>query len=208
MIEERSDQELSDREASGRITLWRAIWVGQLVIVLPQLIIGGFALFVLLSISEWLALSVGLGLAILWWSIVAPRWRAWALQSGVDPKRLYRWGFLTGITFPKDSLPEKAEIHLSDRTFFGLMGFLLVAAFLTSETLLSEFFESRFTLPGSLGPIVAAGISGALVLPVHRGLSRLVRRAKEEALRPPEPSNDASDPDARGTVTKRDNGPA
>ena len=156
-------------------------------------------------LSLW---GVGLGLAGLWWSIVAPRWRAWALRSGVDPEKLYRWGFLTGIIFPKGSLLEKAEIHLSDRTFFGLIGFLLLAAFLTSETLLSEFFESRFALPGSLGPIVAAGISAALVLPVHRGLSRLLKRAKEDALQPSVPTLDASDPAARGGVTKRGNGSA
>ncbi len=131
-------------------------------------------------LGETLVAFVASGIVVwLWWSIVIPRWRNWAVRSGTDPETLQRWAVRTLLVYPKGHLLEKTEIYLSDRVFFGLVGALLLATFLTVETLISEYLEQVMVLPGLLGPLSAAAIAGGLLFPVHRSLGRLLRRSRE-----------------------------
>jgi len=176
----------------------RALMVGQLAINLP--ILCGFILFEFAFGPKWSGvtfLTAGT-LAYFWWAILTPRWRSWALRSGVDGVALYHWGLWTGLLVPKGSILEKAEIYLSDRAFFGLLSALLLLVFFSTETLLSEFLESRISGTGFIGSLLAAGISAVLVFPVHQALQRFLKRADagqvDTSLSPPSSSPEGKEP--------------
>jgi len=175
---------MGDDNADHPLTLHQAMVTGQLVINLP--IFSGIALLVLAFDDHiWITLGGGIPWTYFWWSIVAPRWRMWAEHSGLESEELHKWGFRTGLVWPRGSVLEKTEIHLSDGTFFGLLGVLALLVFVTVETILSEFLETRIDLPGVFGSLVAAGISGLLVFPVQRSLHRLLDQVGTEVSLPP-----------------------
>ena len=169
--------------------LRKAILVGHLSATVPTVAICAMAVGLFLwgpidsawGWARWVVAVVLCFFAGAWASIVTPRWRHWALRSGIEPEALYRWGRRTLLVSKKDSVFERAELYLSDGAFHGLLGALLVATFLTTETLLSEFLEGQLTLPSPIGALVAAGVSAAVLIPVHSSLRRLLKRNEEQA---------------------------
>ena len=168
----------------AKTTLSKALVIGHLCLTMPCLLL---ALAVTVLVSDRLvAVGAATLVGVAWWSLLVPRWRSWALRSGLDPAELQRAAFRTGLVWPKGHFMERTEIYLSDKAFFGFFTALLLGVFLAAETLISEYLEQRLPLPGLAGPLLAAGLSAVLVYPVHRGLSRLVRRALEStATEPP-----------------------
>ena len=162
-----------------------ALFVGHVASTLPVVLIVSVALILMdelpiAAVAIWAA-------AWLWWSIVTPRWRSWALRSGADPVALQRWGLWTGLVWPKGMVFERTEIFLSDRAFYGLLGALFLATFVTIETLTSEYLERLIPLPGVLSPLLGAGIAAAVLLPVHNSLRRFLRRSQENPRELPDP---------------------
>ena len=95
-----------------QITILKAILVGQLVVNLPAVAIMIAALFLGSLVALWpLSLIVGSLLAWIWWSYTVPRWREWALDRGIDPDRLQKFAFHTGLTWSKGSLLERTEFR-------------------------------------------------------------------------------------------------
>lgn len=170
-------------------TLRHALVVGHLVSTVPSLLIVAMAVALFLlgpiqTTADWFRWAGAIALcpfSWLWTSIVTPRWRSWALRSGVDPEALYRWGRRTLLVPRRKTIFERSELYLSDRTFYGLLGGLLASTFLTVETLSSNFFQSVLSLPRPIGSLVAAAISAGVLWPIHNGLRRLLRRAEENS---------------------------
>ncbi len=95
-----------------KITIWKAIVVGQLVVNLPAVGIMIAALFLGSLVGLWPFSLLGGALAgWVWWSFTVSRWRDWALDRGIDPERLQKFAFRTGLTWPKGSLFERTELR-------------------------------------------------------------------------------------------------
>jgi hypothetical protein len=95
-----------------KITIWKAIVVGQLVVNLPAVGIMIAALFLGSVVAPWpLSLLAGTLVGWVWWSFAVSRWRDWALDRGIDPERLQKFAFRTGLTWPKGSLFERTEFR-------------------------------------------------------------------------------------------------
>jgi hypothetical protein len=93
-------------------TIWKAIGVGQLVVNLPAVIVMIAAIFLGSFLWPGPFSLLGGGLAAwVWWSFTVPRWRDWALDRGIDPERLQKFAFRTGLTWPKGSLFERTEFR-------------------------------------------------------------------------------------------------
>jgi hypothetical protein len=91
----------------------RAILIGHLVITLPVLAIfvGAMRLGQAILGDGWfLLVLVGFGVSWLWWSVVAPRWRQWALDRGAPPDELQRLAAANRLLWRKGSAFEKTEI--------------------------------------------------------------------------------------------------
>jgi hypothetical protein len=73
--------------------------------MLPEF--GRYLLWVVLG-----SLTVGSAVAWIWWSLMVPRWRKWALQLGAPPDKLQKWAVLTGLVWPKGWIFEKTEVKL------------------------------------------------------------------------------------------------
>jgi hypothetical protein len=117
---------------SQKISVGKAILIGQLVINLPVLMIflgvSGTGIFLILlfftslhSLQGWpifFALIPPIlmsgALAWLWWSFFVPRWRRWAIQNGAPADKLQKWAVVTGLVWRKGSLFEKTEFRLKD----------------------------------------------------------------------------------------------
>jgi len=94
------------------MTIWKAIFVGQLIVNVPAVCIMIAILFLGILIVPWpLALLAGSLLAWLWWSYTVPRWRDWAIRNGNDAARLQKFAVRTGLTWPRGSLLEKTEFR-------------------------------------------------------------------------------------------------
>ena len=95
-----------------QITILKAILVGQLVVNLPAVAIMIAALFLGSLVALWpLSLIAGSLLAWIWWSYTVPSWREWALDRGINPDRLQKFAFRTGLTWSKGSLFERTEFR-------------------------------------------------------------------------------------------------
>jgi hypothetical protein len=96
-----------------KLPIWKAIAIGQLVVNLPSVGIMFAALFLGSVVALWqpLSLLAGALAAWVWWSVTVSRWRDWALDRGIDPVRLQKFAFRTGLTWPKGSLFERTEFH-------------------------------------------------------------------------------------------------
>jgi hypothetical protein len=88
-----------------RITAGNAVLRGHLLVTLPTLVL----LVTAATIGRRQFDSIGLGLvvalvpALLWWVLVIPRWRRWALSQGVDPVQLQELGAKAGLLWPTGS---------------------------------------------------------------------------------------------------------
>jgi len=104
------------RRASEFIGVGRAILVGEIVVNMPAL--------GLMLVTMWLAgpvvqgwieggesksigfltllvvMTLALGAGWLWWSIVMPRWRVWALERVCNPQLLYRAAVSAQLMWP------------------------------------------------------------------------------------------------------------
>jgi len=95
-----------------KITIWKAIVIGQLVVNLPAVGLMFAALFLGSFVApRFFALLGGALAAWVWWSFTVSRWRDWALDRGIDPERLQKFAFRTGLTWPKGSLFERTEFR-------------------------------------------------------------------------------------------------
>lgn len=90
----------------------RAIVVGHLVVNLPMIaIMVGTVLYgVMRHVPVPVALAVGAILSWPYWSLVAPRWRAWALSRGTPAGILQHEAVRNGILWPKGWVFERSEI--------------------------------------------------------------------------------------------------
>ena len=94
------------------MSILKAILVGQFIVNLPAVAIMITVLFLGSLIAPWeLSLITGSLLAWIWWSYTVPRWREWALDRGIDPDRLQKFAFRTGLTWSKGSLFERTEFR-------------------------------------------------------------------------------------------------
>ena len=99
-------------DQTRRTSIWKAILVGQLVVNLPAVAIMIAALFLGFFGVPWpLSLIIGSLVAWVWWSYTVPRWRDWAHYRGVNPDRLQKVAFRTGLTWPRGSLFERTEFR-------------------------------------------------------------------------------------------------
>ena len=95
-----------------RTSIWKAILIGQLLVNVPAVAIMIAALFLGSLVALWpLSLIIGSLLAWVWWSYTVTRWRDWALDRGINPDRLQRFAFRTGLTWSKGSLFERTEFR-------------------------------------------------------------------------------------------------
>jgi hypothetical protein len=113
------------------LSVWQAILIGHLVITVPVIVamlyfawlgpIAGGLIVAVIKINElfWLIRSgiilIGFIVAWVWWSVMVPRWRKWALQKGIPADELQKWGVRTGLLWPKGSALEKTEIKTWDK---------------------------------------------------------------------------------------------
>ncbi len=120
----------SSAEQEKTISIGKAIFVGQLVVNLPVLIIilvvSGLGILLTLSFLEPLSslqvwvlilgfvtpIIVGASAGWLWWSFSVPRWRRWALQNGAPEDELQARAVVVGLVWPKGSFFEKTEFRL------------------------------------------------------------------------------------------------
>ena len=111
----------SSAEQEKTISIGKAIFVGQLVVNLPVLIIilvvSGLGILLTLSFLEPLSslqvwvlilgfvtpIIVGASAGWLWWSFSVPRWRRWALQNGAPEDELQARAVVVGLVWPKGS---------------------------------------------------------------------------------------------------------
>jgi hypothetical protein len=95
-----------------KIPIWKAIVVGQLVVNLPAAVIMIAAPSLGSLVAPWPFTLLAAALAAwVWWSFTVSRWRDWALNRGIDPDRLQKFAFRTGLTWPKGSLFERTEFR-------------------------------------------------------------------------------------------------
>jgi hypothetical protein len=95
-----------------KITIWKAIVIGQVVVNLPSVGVMFAAFFLGSIVAPWpLSLLAGALAAWVWWSITVSRWRDWALDRGIDPERFQKFAFRTGLTWAKGSLFERPELR-------------------------------------------------------------------------------------------------
>ena len=120
----------SSAEQEKTISIGKAIFVGQLVVNLPVLIIilvvSGLGILLTLSflaplssLQVWILILgfvtpiiVGASAGWLWWSFSVPRWRRWALQNGAPEDELQARAVVVGLVWPKGSFFEKTEFRL------------------------------------------------------------------------------------------------
>ncbi len=62
-----------------------------------------------------IAVFLGLVAAWLWWAYSIPRWRAWALGTGVDADKLQDLVARTWLGWPRGSIFEKTEFRMRSR---------------------------------------------------------------------------------------------
>ncbi len=97
---------------SSYLPVRRAIAVGHIVVNLPMIAImmGVVAYGMMRHVPVPVALAVGAFLSWPWWSIAAPRWRAWALSRGTPAGVLQREAVRNGLLWPKGWIFERSEI--------------------------------------------------------------------------------------------------
>src|SRR5688572_21556221 len=87
------------------MSVGQVIAIGHLMITLPMLLISCMAVTLLVLITRnWrigiVGLIVGIVIAGVWWALITPRWRRWALGRGVPPDQLQKWAMMTGLVLP------------------------------------------------------------------------------------------------------------
>ena len=77
------------------------------------MVIGALVAAVFFRHSWWFAAPLfgGPVVAWLWWSVAVPRWRDWALGSGVDPDELQDWAEDAKLVWPVGSFWERTEFR-------------------------------------------------------------------------------------------------
>jgi hypothetical protein len=99
------------------LSVLKAILIGWLLVNVPALIIMLGILLIGVRIEPriwWLFLLIGIVLGWTWWSFTVPRWRRWAISSGIPADRLQKFAVATGLTWSKGSIFEKTEMKLKD----------------------------------------------------------------------------------------------
>src|SRR5687767_3115341 len=97
--------------------VWRAVFVGWLVVNTPAMIIVlGIVLVGMMREPKlwWLFLSIGFFVGWGWWSYTIPRWRRWALKRGAPAEKLQKLAVAVGLTWPKGWIFEKTEFRVDD----------------------------------------------------------------------------------------------
>jgi hypothetical protein len=105
-------EHLTPLEGTVNYPVSRAILVGHLVVTGPVFVIvfAGFFAASSVNVAGDIGVFVGAAVAWLYWSLAIPRWRAWALGKGADPRQLQRVGVATGLLWPKGWIFGKTEL--------------------------------------------------------------------------------------------------
>jgi hypothetical protein len=105
--------QIDEQSKKSRLSVRKAVIIGQLIINIPvTIIIFGsiFIGFLLLPRWWWVFFIGGFVLAWLWWAIIVPRWRKWAIRRGAPVQELHRLAVATGLEWPTGNIFEKTEI--------------------------------------------------------------------------------------------------
>jgi hypothetical protein len=99
-----------------RLSAGMAVAIGHLMITFPMLLISCMAVTLLVLITRnWrigiVGLIIGIVVAGVWWVLVTPFWRRWALGKGVPPDQLHRWAMLTGLVLPGSNPVREASVR-------------------------------------------------------------------------------------------------
>lgn len=117
-------QTKKDSEREPSLGVGTAILIGQVIVNLPALILINIVIYLgfLLAILAqstfpelaryfwWIVLAslfCAFGIAWLWWALMVPRWRKWAIKKGTPPDKLQKWAVLTGLAWAKGSINKK-----------------------------------------------------------------------------------------------------
>jgi hypothetical protein len=105
--------------SSPRSSVAQAIIVGHLFLTVPALTMAlgaGAVTYAITHDSEIALIGVLIGIlpGWLWWSLITPRWRRWALRRGAPADQLQKWGVITGLIWPKGWIFEKTEFKVSE----------------------------------------------------------------------------------------------
>ena len=86
---------------------WHAVGIGHLWITLPGVILF-FGTFFLVSIlmnvtgPQLVPAIAGLVVGWVWWGVMAPKWRQWALAHGAPYEKLKSLAIYTGLTWARE----------------------------------------------------------------------------------------------------------
>jgi hypothetical protein len=91
----------------------RAVLIGHMWINVPVIgmVVIGALLATFLGAPPPLGGFAGIVLGWLWWSLMVPRWRAWALRRNVDAAALQRLGERTFLLWKQGSMLERTEFR-------------------------------------------------------------------------------------------------
>jgi hypothetical protein len=89
------------------ISAWKAIAIGHLWISVPGIILFFSVFFTLGSLmratgNRLVPALGGLIVGWVWYAVMAPRWRRWALGKGAPLEKLRSLAILTGLTWGRD----------------------------------------------------------------------------------------------------------
>jgi hypothetical protein len=100
----------------GKLTAWRAVLLGHLVVNGPVVGIICLAGAVGLALgSAPFGALVGIVPGWVYWSLAVPRWRRWALARGAPPERTQQLAAATGLTWPKGFVLERTEARIESK---------------------------------------------------------------------------------------------
>lgn len=100
-----------------KISVNRAFWIGYALVNGPLmfLMFGLFFLSLQINLPELIELAamlfVPIAAAWVWWSVVLPRWRVWALERVDDPVVLLNRAIESRLMWPPGHMFERTEIH-------------------------------------------------------------------------------------------------
>jgi hypothetical protein len=101
-----------------RYTAWEAVLIGHLVVNIPVLIIiCGFMawwVFIYPELKWYIFFLPGFIFGWIWWSILVPQWRRWALSKGIDKSELQRLAVMTGLVWKNGVIFEKTEFDINN----------------------------------------------------------------------------------------------
>ena len=124
----------------------------------------GMLLYGLLFLATvtWMLMSAGVA-------------RAWAIQRAQDPESILQAEKELWVGHRQ----KYSEARISPRMYYTFLASVAALFFLVVETLVSEFFDEIFGLPGYTGALVAGLSITVLIYPIHKRASRIINLVNE-----------------------------